>query len=394
LVKRLLAIGLLVAGLLVSGCSSGFAGSPTYVTDVSATVNGIVVTTDGGSISYWVEYGTSTSYGHQSAHRTRTAPAHSSFLVSIPIAGLSPSTAYHYRVCSERCSDDATFTTDSAGGRSGIAFMSRRGPGSEFTRADILVMATGGSGQTNITNSQHDEDGEPAWSPDGRRVAFDCIHFEDDGVTAVGGNHVCAINANGTGRVTLTTGYSPAWSPDGKRIAFTRFDSGTENIWVMDANGDNPKNLTKQASGSNTEAAWSPDGSRIAFTAVPNRTLPGEIFVMNADGSGRRQLTDDNVYDGSPTWTPDGTRIAFSHQTGTAGLLFDVLSMNPDGSDRVDLTKRNGQETNPSFSPDGSKLAFVDADNEIYSFDLQGGTATNLTNNAAEDFEPAWSPRP
>ncbi|HEX3278315.1 MAG TPA: hypothetical protein VHR40_07315, partial [Thermoleophilaceae bacterium] len=73
--RRALAIGLvLAAGVAVSGCAAGFPGSPTYVTDISATINGLVATTDGGSTPYWVEYGTDTSYEHESAHRTRTVP--------------------------------------------------------------------------------------------------------------------------------------------------------------------------------------------------------------------------------------------------------------------------------------------------------------------------------
>jgi Tol biopolymer transport system component len=108
---------------------------------------------------------------------------------------------------------------------------------------------------------------------------------------------------------------APAWSPDGTKIAFVR----RGDIFVMDADGSNPTNLTNSQSMDNQGPAWSPDGTRIAFSrseAGGNREV-NRIFVMDADGSNPTSLTD-ALPDGGigvdfePTWSPDGNRIAFS----------------------------------------------------------------------------------
>ena len=106
-----------------SGCATGFVNKqPTYVTDVSATVNGIVLTTVGGPTSYWVEYGRTTAYGKTSAHRTTSVTKNTAHDVSVPIDGLSGGTTWHYRLCAQdaqagTCSKDQTLRT--GGGRSG-----------------------------------------------------------------------------------------------------------------------------------------------------------------------------------------------------------------------------------------------------------------------------------
>jgi TolB protein len=378
----------------------GFPGTPTYLTDVSTTVNGTVGATYGALVTFWVEYGTTKSYGHVSPQANRIAGAHSQIGISVPIAGLAPNTTYHYRICAQDsqqgvgpgCGADATFTTDSPGGRSGIAFLSDRGAGSQFTRNDIVVMAGDGSVQTNVTNSPSVEESEPAWSPDGRKLAFACLPFQADGVTAIGTTQVCVANADGGNRVTLAAGHDPAWSPDGRRIAFTRSTGGDEDIWLMDPVGTHLVNLTKHA-GPDTKAAWSPDGKRIAFVSVPDSSDPGEIYVMNRDGSGRRQLTDDDRFDSDPAWNPKIRPLAFTHSLA-GSRAFEIFGVDADGPGELDLTDRDGTEADPSWSPDGTELAFTDANGEIFSFDQPTRTFRNLTKNSAGDYQPAWSPRP
>jgi Tol biopolymer transport system component len=403
-VRRAVAIGLaLLVTAAVSGCAAGFPGAPTYVTDVSATINGLVASTEGGATSYWVEYGAATSYGQQSAVRSQTALAKTAFPVSIPIAGLSAGTAYHYRICAQDsqegaapgCSGDATFTTKPPGGRSGIAFFSIRGPGSMFTRNDVIVMASDGSGQTNITNSPTSSDAWPVWSPDARKIAYSYTRYDDE-LNLVGTEKIYVANPDGSNAVPLTDdsafSYFQAWSPDGKQIAFTRNSGNEEEIYLMDADGTHLKNLTRHP-GSDSQAAWSPDGTRIAFVSVPDANDPGEIYVMNADGSNRTRLTTNSVYDAKPAWSPDGTKIAFTRLT-PGNLVYDIFTMDPDGSHQADLTNRPGNEVDVTWSPDGSKVAFGDLTEDIFSMSVQGGPVTNLTNNSAGDFSATWSPRP
>jgi len=122
---------------------------------------------------------------------------------------------------------------------------------------------------------------------------------------------------------------SPTWSPDGSQIAFVsdRDNSSTSyvfedspfannDVFVMNADGSDVHNLT-DGIGNNSFPAWSPDGSQLAFISDRDRQVTGEpfsgssVFVMNADGSDVRSLTDSDGVDWLPTWSPDGNRIAY-----------------------------------------------------------------------------------
>jgi len=137
-----------------------------------------------------------------------------------------------------------------------------------------------------------------AWSPDGRRLAFDAGEIQ-------------VVNTDGTGLLNLTTSLAferkPDWSPHGDRIAYTR----ENEIWVMDASGTDQRSLTGWQSQPAFDPAWSPDGSRIAFASVDasNHTT---LWVMNAEGRDWRRLTDTTGgEDRLPEWSPNGAEIAF-----------------------------------------------------------------------------------
>ena len=106
---------------------------------------------------------------------------------------------------------------------------------------------------------------------------------------------------------------APAWSPDGRTIVFVSWRDGNGEVYAMDADGSGPRNLTQNPA-KDVRPAWSPDGRSIAF--VSRRDSQSEIYVMNADGSGKRNLTRDRANDDYPTWSPDGRRIAFLRATG------------------------------------------------------------------------------
>jgi Tol biopolymer transport system component len=114
---------------------------------------------------------------------------------------------------------------------------------------------------------------------------------------------------------------APAWSPDGRTIVFVSWRDGNGEVYAMDADGSGPRNLTQHPA-KDVRPAWSPDGRSIAFVSSrdrhqrmqPGRRTPPEqsdIYVMNADGSRKRKLTRDRAFDDYPTWSPDGRRIAF-----------------------------------------------------------------------------------
>jgi hypothetical protein len=192
-----------------------------------------------------------------------------------------------------------------------IAFVSDR---------DLYVINADGSGLTKLTTSECErlatcvERSNPAWSPDGARIAFAQRQLTQDGS---GGCLV--MNADGTG-VALLSSFcdEPAWSPDGSRVAFARGGENVGDIWTVTAEGGDPVNLSaveRPADGgavANDSPAWSPDGSRIAFRSTRYleacRCQFGNIFVMNADGTGARPATagdhesPQNFDD--PTWGP------------------------------------------------------------------------------------------
>jgi Tol biopolymer transport system component len=197
-----------------------------------------------------------------------------------------------------------------------IAFVSDRA-GS----LDIWTMSTTGVDLQRITTSEH-PDSAPAWSPDGTRIAFQRS-------TGEGPHRIFIVDADGSAETEFLIGHKPAWSPDGTRLAFAAF-GGSEptyaDVFVAFLDGSGLTNITNHDA-NDTDPAWSPDGSRVAFMSTRNGNH--DVFVMNADGSDPTNLTATSAYiDYRPDWSPDGTTIAFvSRRTGNA----DVWTMTPTG---------------------------------------------------------------
>ncbi len=176
------------------------------------------------------------------------------------------------------------------------------------------------------------------------------------------------------------------------QIAFT-WDGGVSgspwNIYVMNADGTGTRNLSGGA-GYDGDAAWSRDGSRLAFSSTRDGSY--QIYVMNADGSGQQKLTGagNNRF---PSWSPDGSRIAFaSNRDGN----WQIYVMSSSGANQTRLTVNNSREESPSWSPDGSKLVF-DSNRaryfDVYVMNADGSGQTRLTVSSSEDnTKPSFSP--
>jgi hypothetical protein len=274
-----------------------------------------------------------------------------------------------------------------------IVFTSPRDPGNNH---HVYAMDPDGSHQTALTGGAL-IDFYPAWSPDGKRIAFWSNRADGNG-------DVFVMNADGSGvtRLTVNSGVDdeePAWSPDGARIAFasTRdFVGSIPEIWVMNADGSGATRLTVDPGAADREPAWSPDGQHIAFRS--DRDGQPEVYVMNADGSNQTRLTTDPGEDVQPSWSPDGTRIAFS---STRNGAHDVYVMNADGSNQTRLTTSPAHEFDPTWSPDGKKIAFDstttfgDGGDEVLVMNADGtGATTNLTNDPGDDLNPDWQRLP
>jgi Tol biopolymer transport system component len=257
--------------------------------------------------------------------------------------------------------------------------------------ADIYVTASNGVGASRIT-TQLGSDADPAWSPDGSRIAFAA---ERDGNL-----EIYTMNANGESPVRLTNvpgaDYRPAWSPDGARIAFVTARDGNAEIYVMNADGASPVRLTSNIA-RDADPTWSPNGSRIAFSS--DRDGSGGIWVMNADGSGLTRLTSNSLGDSQPAWSPDGTRIAFSRKRINNS---DIFIVNTDGSGLTQLTKGIDNAADPAWSADGRKIALAavpppcgwydyDCDPYVLVVSAEGVPYSWLT-TPVPAFNPAWRP--
>lgn len=286
-----------------------------------------------------------------------------------------------------------------APGRAGAAFPGSNGKIAFYSQGDVWSTSPGGGTPTRLTSNVNTE-GDPAVSPDGSRIAYEFF----------GG--IWVMNADGSAKKMLTDGSfvdeNPAWSADGQKIAFTR----NGDIWAMNADGSGQKNLTNNPENSERDPAFSA-GGRIAYTRIGCDVPRGGgscVYAMNGDGTGQTNLTPRSPIPGcgpnydnystsrEPVFSPDGSRIAFSGSLICPNTIgSDLWVMNADGSGKTNLTNDNGTaDFQPAFSPDGQKIAFVsnrDGDAEIYAMSSTDGSGmTPITANTTQDTDPDWAP--
>lgn len=212
------------------------------------------------------------------------------------------------------------------------------GSGPGFGGQDVYTVRPDGSGFTNLTVSPS-WDAEPAWSADGRRIAF--ARAEN----SVFPTSIHVMNADGTGleQVTFSSARMPAWSPDGTKIAFVNYFQGSGTIEIADADEFlEPVELVNGNSPS-----WSPDGSKIVYAKG------GDIYAVEPDGENESQLTEGSALDENPDWSPDGSKILFSRSSGDG---WQPHAMDADGSDETPVGGQASGAYRTRFSPDGTKL--------------------------------------
>lgn len=218
-----------------------------------------------------------------------------------------------------------------------------------------LIQVDGSGGRVLVDDPANDE--MPVWSPDGKSIAF----LSD----RTGNRDLFVMNADGTNVRNVTNNpavdFHMAWSADSKRMIFSS-NRGNQadddfDLYDMAADGSDLRRITSGPY-MDTYASWSPDGKQI----VSRRMIDGssEVFLFDRDGGNARNLTNSPAYDGWPKWSPDGKRIAFC--TGPPDENQCVYLMNADGSNRVQLTRPAAgndfcYDTQPVFSRDGRWLA-------------------------------------
>lgn len=198
---------------------------------------------------------------------------------------------------------------------------------------------------------------------------------------------------------TGTFAQHPAPSPDGSRIAFTGRDAGGSlDVYVVARDGSGLTRLTTSAA-TDDQPAWSPDGSRIAFRST--RDGKSDVWVMNADGSGQRNLTKADVWvpeewNERPAWSPDGAQLAFQRTFGIGG--FQIWTVRADGTGLKQLT-RNGSDTEPAWNPYRAHITFrrtpvgtPGASSQLMEVDLQGTEYYWVIDPPLQVQTPAWSP--
>jgi WD40 repeat protein len=255
----------------------------------------------------------------------------------------------------------------------------------------LFVVQPDGSGMMHIPVELPDDAFHPTWSPDGSRIAFDVRSPRPS--NAEGGNldvYVVDVDGSNLTRLTSVDGwdYQPAWSPDGSRIAYVHNTKSNDDIWVMNADGSDPIRLTDDPA-FDLSPAWSPDARSIAFQS--NRDANNEIYVMNADGSEQSRVTRNESFDGGPDWSPDGTEIVFASDRDGPGIYI----MAADGSDIRRLT--HDEQVGPleaTWSPDGTRIAYTSAPGggfktAIYVIDLATGKRDEIV-EAGDVCCPTW----
>ena len=228
----------------------------------------------------------------------------------------------------------------------------------------------------------------PVWSPNARAIAYTSWRR---GYQDVFVSHIYE------GRLETPAGGSrdvhnwlPAWSPDGTQLAFTSNRDGNSELYVMNADGTDVRRLTNHPD-IDTTPTWSPQGRQIAFTS--DRTGAPQIYVVDIDGTGLRRITFESYCD-RPTWSPEPyNEIAYSSRTSPVGHDIKVVDL---ATNEVrQLTFGLGTNESPSYSPNGRHVAFMSTrgsgNKQIWLIGRDGRGLRRLTSTGNNEM-PSWSP--
>jgi len=216
---------------------------------------------------------------------------------------------------------------------------------------EIVTTDENGENMVNLSNNPA-HDSHPAWSHDGKHIAF---ASDRDGDYDIYIYDIYIMGADGSNQRRITRGpfsdSRPSFAPNGQSLIFTRMEPGdalNAKIFIIDIDGQNEDSLIN-----GTEAEWSPDGKRIAF-----RKGQQGIFLADSDGGNKLGVT--GAIDSDPSWSPDGRQIVFSSHRAKIGFS-KIFRMDTDGDNIVQLTQLGdtGQHLAPTYSPDGQYIAFA-----------------------------------
>lgn len=297
------------------------------------------------------------------------------------------------------------------GGGGRLAFVSDREDGRTL---QIWTMLPDGSDLRQLTFGPGDKT-QPRWSPDGRRLAF-VAHGGQDRFGNDLGLDIWVINADGTGLRNLThhpgNDTDPAWSPDGRNLAFTSdrvnqsrlvFYMPTDCLEAPEEDACwqvEPTRLscTSEFCAVESSPTWSPEGNRLAVTASINNA-PGRIYLRTLEPGDPVRLDPADRLIGAESldWSPDGAFLAFTWNIAAGRREIYVVEVDQRPLSPVQLTNSLGNKE-PAYSPDGQWIAFTstrDQNPEVYIMRASGANQTNLTNApSSRDMQPDWQPLP
>jgi hypothetical protein len=252
------------------------------------------------------------------------------------------------------------------------------------TLRELFTIRSDGTANTRVISNPDASLLDPAWAPDGQKIAFSRTQ---------NGFHIVVRSLIDGSETQLTTDPGvfhllPKWSPDGSKITFYRCISlGDCDVWVINADGTGAVNLTQTPDNRDQYPAWSPDGSKIVFSRTAD--LNEDLYVMNSDGSGVTRLTQDASPETFPAWSPDGSRILF---VAERDANFDLYVVNADGSNQVRLTDDPEADGSPAWAPDGSRIAFTQPVNDgtLWVMNADGSAKVQVISGGVSS--PAWRP--
>ena len=245
--------------------------------------------------------------------------------------------------------------------------------------------------QTLAYQLTHVDQGEPFFSPDGKQIVYE--------TTVAGFQQLFIMNADGSSPMQIThnrvTHDSPAWSPDGKLIAYVSGDGTHEAICVIHPDGSDEQCLTSEQH-KYIHPNWSADSAKLIFCSdddlQPPKKNDADIYSLDVK---TRQLTPVitggiNTY---PSWSPDGKKIVFRKIIGD--MNSEVFVADSDGSNQRNLTNNPAFDGWPSWSPDGSQIVFASnrrANYQIFIMNADGSDVRLVANTEGRATEPRWSP--
>ncbi|MBI3150579.1 MAG: PD40 domain-containing protein [Chloroflexi bacterium] len=253
----------------------------------------------------------------------------------------------------------------------------------------ICIINANGTGLRRLTTDDTKQHYYPSLAPDGKSVVY--AAFREPNIYEIYEVEIASgVITQLTDRLGNLNG--PEISPDGSTIVFKLSSANSNQLWLMDRDGSNPRQIPN-ASG--WDPTWSPDGNFILFASDMEGAI--QLFSIRTDGSELKRISDLPAIRGRNDWSPDGQFIVtYSGQPWNR----DVYIMNADGSNAHILSPTGGNSQGPSFSPDGQWVAFTsyfdhygdDHGCEIYIMRVDGTDLRRLTDNDYCDFQPRWGP--